>query len=104
MSNNTYTWYNNGVVVATNTGDSTFTMTGSGTYAVSVANSEVPTLTLYSIQNANTSDSLALIDLYNSTAGANWLKNENWATSAPMASWNGVEARFGRVQMLYLPY
>ena len=104
LSNNTYTWYNNGVAVATNTGDSTFTMTGAGTYAVSVTNSAVPTLTLYSIQNANTTDSLALIDLYNSTAGANWPKNQNWATSAPMASWNGVEARFGRVQTLYLPY
>ncbi|HEV3412202.1 MAG TPA: T9SS type A sorting domain-containing protein [Puia sp.] len=104
LSNNTYTWYKNGTVVATNTGDSTYTMTGSGTYGVSVTNSTVPTLTLYSIQNANTTDSLALIDLYNSTAGANWVKNQNWATSAPMASWNGVEARFGRVQTLYLPY
>ena len=104
LSNNTYTWYRNDTVVATITGDSTFTMSGPGTYSVSVTDTAIPHLTLYSIQNINTQDSLALIDLYNSTAGANWLKNSNWATAAPVASWNGVVSRLGRVQQLYLPY
>ena len=79
-------------------------MSGPGTYSVSVTDTAIPHLTLYSIQNINTQDSLALIDLYNSTAGANWLKNSNWATAAPVASWNGVVSRLGRVQQLYLPY
>jgi Leucine-rich repeat (LRR) protein len=104
ISNNTYSWYKDGTLVATTTGDSAFTMTGTGTYAVSVKNNVIPTLTLCSIQNINTQDSLALIDLYNSTGGANWIKNSNWLTSAPAASWNGVTARFGKVQKLYLPY
>jgi len=104
LSNNTYTWYKDGVVVATNSGDSTFTMTGTGAYAVSVTNAAVPSLTLYSIQSMNTQDSLAVIDLYNNTLGANWLNNFNWATSAPVASWNGIVARFGRVQQIYLPF
>lgn len=104
ISNNTYFWYKDGTLVATTTGDSTFAVTGPGTYAVSVKNNVIPTLTLYSVQNLNTQDSLALIDLYNNNGGANWVKNSNWLTSAPAASWSGVTARFGRVNKLYLPY
>jgi Leucine-rich repeat (LRR) protein len=104
VSNNTYTWYRNDTMVATKTGDSTFTISGSGMYSVSVTNAAIPSLTLYSIQSINPQDSLALIDLYNSTSGAGWLKNLNWLTAAPISSWNGVECRFGRVQQLYLPY
>jgi len=104
LSNNTYTWYKNDTLVATITGDSTFATSGPGTYSVSVTDAAVPHLTLYSIQNLNTQDSLALIDLYNSTGGANWLKNSNWMTAAPVASWDGVVARLGRVQQLYLPF
>jgi Leucine-rich repeat (LRR) protein len=103
ISNNTYTWYKDGSIAATTTGDSTFTMTGQGTYAVSVTNKVIPSLTLYSIQNINTQDSLALVDLYNKDGGANWMKSSNWMTSVPAASWSGVTARFGRIQRLYLP-
>jgi hypothetical protein len=104
LSNNTYIWYKNDTVVATITGDSTFTTSGPGSFSVSVTDAAVPHLTLYSIQTINTQDSLALVDLYNSTGGGNWLKNSNWTAAAPVASWNGVECRFGRVQQLYLPY
>jgi Leucine-rich repeat (LRR) protein len=103
LSNNTYTWYKDGTVVATNTGDATFTMTGTGVYAVSVTNTVVPSLTLYSIENLNPQDSLALIDLFNNAGGSTWTKNSNWATSAPASSWNGIVTRSGRVQQVYLP-
>jgi Leucine-rich repeat (LRR) protein len=104
VGDNTYTWYENGVVVATRTGDSTFTTTGTGTYGVVVTNVNVPSLALYSIQSINVQDSLALVDLYNGTAGTNWIVKNNWLTSAPAASWEGVTARFGRVAQLNLPY
>lgn len=35
-------------------------------------------------------DSLALVDLYNSTDGAHWDKNDYWLTKAPITTWYGV--------------
>jgi Leucine-rich repeat (LRR) protein len=102
VTNNTYTWYKDGTLVATKTGDSTYLSTGAGSYGVAVTNSQVPRLTLYSIQNVNTQDSLSLIDLYNSTNGPGWVNNTNWATTAPVATWYGVTPRLGRVTQLNL--
>jgi hypothetical protein len=48
LSNNTYNWYNGGTLVATNTGDSTYTVTEVGNYSVAVTNSIATELTLYS--------------------------------------------------------
>ena len=45
----------------------------------------------------NTQDSLALVDLYNSTGGINWSNNTNWLTIAPVSSWYGVTVSSGRV-------
>ena len=39
---------------------------------------------------ASTSDSLALVDLYNSTNGPDWTNHTNWLTSAPLSTWFGV--------------
>ncbi|WP_431215429.1 T9SS type A sorting domain-containing protein [Puia sp. P3] len=83
-------------------GDSTYAMTGAGVYSVAVSNSNVQAVTLYSIQNTDTQDSLALIDLYNSTNGSNWRNNRNWATSAPVATWFGIRISFGRVKEISL--
>ncbi|HET7115445.1 MAG TPA: leucine-rich repeat domain-containing protein, partial [Hanamia sp.] len=38
----------------------------------------------------NTQDSLALVDLYNSTNGANWANHPNWLTTAPVSTWYGI--------------
>ena len=38
----------------------------------------------------NTQDSLALVDFYNSTNGANWKDNTNWLTAKPLNTWKGV--------------
>jgi hypothetical protein len=78
-------------------------MTGGGIYSVSVNNSNVQWTTLYSIQNTNVQDSLALIDLYNSTSGSNWQYNDNWATPAPVATWYGIRTISGRVSEIMLP-
>jgi Leucine-rich repeat (LRR) protein len=48
LSNNTYKWFNNGVLAATINGDSTFAPTASGNYSVEVTNSIATELTLKS--------------------------------------------------------
>ena len=41
-------------------------------------------------------DSLALVDLYNTTNGNNWINNTNWLT-APVSSWYGITVVDNRV-------
>jgi Leucine-rich repeat (LRR) protein len=41
-------------------------------------------------QAVDTQDSLALVDLYNSTNGPGWTNHNNWLTSAPVNTWYGV--------------
>lgn len=61
LSNNTYTWYKDGVLEATNIGDSTLTITQNGNYRCEVTNSIAVNLTLYS-QVISASSSSACID------------------------------------------
>ncbi|HVX28796.1 MAG TPA: leucine-rich repeat domain-containing protein [Parafilimonas sp.] len=109
LQDNTYKWYKDSTLVATITGDSTFTATESGRYSVAVTNSVATKLTLYSDTIAvqlpvNTNDSLALVDLYNSTDGAHWNGNTNWLTSASVSTWYGITIIAGRVTGINLPY
>ena len=50
-----------------------------------------------------TSDSLALVDLYDSTDGNNWNNNTNWK-SGPVSTWHGVTVQNNRVKELSLDY
>ena len=43
------------------------------------------------VAQVNTQDSLALVDLYNSTNGASWTHHNNWLTG-PLATWYGINA------------
>lgn len=53
----------------------------------------------------NIGDSLALVDLYNSTNGPHWKNNANWLTDAPVQTWNGVlSVENGRVTFLLLQH
>jgi gliding motility-associated-like protein len=61
LSNNTYTWYKNDVLEATNIGDSTLTITQNGDYRCEVTNNIAVNLTLYS-QVINASPSSTCID------------------------------------------
>ncbi|MEQ9657360.1 FG-GAP-like repeat-containing protein [Fulvivirga sp.] len=47
-------------------------------------------------------DSLALVALYNATAGNNWNRNDNWL-EAPVASWEGISLENGSVRGIILP-
>lgn len=42
-------------------------------------------------------DSLALVDLYDSTNGPNWNNNSGWKTTSPVAAWAGVTVSNNRV-------
>ncbi len=55
-------------------------------------------------QAANTQDSLALVDLYDSANGVNWAhgSNTNWLTTQPLYSWAGVSVTGTRVTNLQL--
>jgi len=94
-ANDIYKWYNSGNIVATKTSDSTFRPTSNGLYYMAAINIKVVNLTLYSDSininyPANPQDSLALVALYNSTGGANWVNHTNWLTTAPVNTWYGV--------------
>lgn len=58
-------------------------------------------LTLLGFSQVNTQDSLALIALYNSTAGANW--TNPWDITQPVYWWTGVTVENNRVTKLHLP-
>ncbi|HTB51257.1 MAG TPA: T9SS type A sorting domain-containing protein [Ferruginibacter sp.] len=112
LSNNTYKWYNGNALVATKTGDSTYTAIASGKYSVAVTNTVVTQLTLYSdsvniiiptLPPASVQDSLALVNLYDSANGSSWANHTNWLTTAPLSAWYGVTVNgSGRVTGLAL--
>lgn len=56
-----------------------------------------------STAQVNVNDSLALVDLYNSTDGAHWTNHSGWL-QGPVISWYGVSLSNGRVFALYLDY
>lgn len=101
---NVYRWYKNGSLWRTVNGSNKLTInnlqtTDAGTYEARVTNSDAPALTLQSrkitiIVQPNTScryrDSLALVDFFNATNGNNWLRKDNWLTTAPISTWYGV--------------
>ena len=45
----------------------------------------------------NVQDSLALVDLYNSTDGPHWIVNTNWLTENPVSEWYGISITNKRV-------
>ncbi|WP_321371256.1 T9SS type A sorting domain-containing protein [uncultured Draconibacterium sp.] len=47
------------------------------------------------------SDSLALVDLYNSTGGKNWKRKENWL-EGPVFTWYGITVEDNRVSQINL--
>lgn len=49
---------------------------------------------------ANSQDSIVLVDLYNSTNGPNWYNHTNWLTKKPLGTWYGVTVTDNRVTEL----
>jgi Leucine-rich repeat (LRR) protein len=48
------------------------------------------TVRLLADNTCRCTDSLALVDLYNATNGANWYRNTNWLTINPIHTWHGI--------------
>ncbi|WP_298320825.1 immunoglobulin domain-containing protein [uncultured Aquimarina sp.] len=57
---------------------------------------------IVSVAQVSPQERQALIDLYNSTDGANWTNNTNWLTDAPVRDWYGVTAVNGKITRLSL--
>jgi len=52
----------------------------------------------------NVDDSLALVDLYNSTNGLGWYYSKNWLTEQPVSTWSGIKVKENRVTQVYLSF
>lgn len=106
LSNNTYNWYRDGNLVATNTGSDSYVTIADGVYRVEVTNSVVTDLTLTSENyligpDRLEEDRLALIALYNATNGSNWTNKTGWLVPGNVGDnpcgWYGVSCTNGRV-------
>ena len=113
-SANQYQWFKDGSAVSEASNwplhiIPDLTMEDAGSYTCKITNTIAQNLTLYSrplnvtvVPSARDRDSLALVDLYNSTDGANWTNKFNWLTSNPIDTWNGITVSDGRVTGIYL--
>ena len=83
------------------------TFSDSGAYNCEITNTVATELTLYSrpihvtVLTPLALDSLALVDLYHSTNGANWTHNDNWLTG-PVSTWYGITISNDRVTIVDL--
>lgn len=106
LSDNTYKWFKDGVLIATLTGDSTYTANQPGKYWASISNARWPELELKSDTVTLTVtpqfiDSVSLVSLYNQANGHNWFKQTGWL-KGPVSTWYGVTVNNGRVTGLNL--
>jgi Leucine-rich repeat (LRR) protein len=108
---NTYRWYKNGILVATNNITNLYTPTGDGTYRVHVSNSVVFSLTLvsedYIVGTDNLeSDRQALLAFFIETNGVSWNNRSGWNYPGNVGDspcgWYGVSCTDGRVTALNL--
>ena len=106
---NNYQWYKNGnkITDATNRTYliSNFSYADTGNYWVQITNDNAPDISLYRdtitlFLDQFEADSLALIDLYNSTDGSNW--TNKWDLNDNVSKWYGVTITNGRVTSLAL--
>src|SRR5678810_1485540 len=56
----------------------------------------------FSTAQVDLNDSLALVDLYNSTDGPHWKNNSGWL-SGPIQNWYGITVYLNRVFQILLP-
>jgi len=60
-------------------------------------------LIILSFQTISAQDSLAVVELYKSTDGDNWVNNENWLSEKPINEWFGITAEDTSIVALELP-
>ncbi|WP_299897654.1 hypothetical protein, partial [uncultured Aquimarina sp.] len=115
-ANNSYQWYKDGAIIPGATAKdlviANATAVDAGVYHFIATNSIVTGLTLErnpitltiaeDTCGVSEAEKQALIDLYNSTDGANWTNNTNWLTNAPVCDWYGVVVENSKVTRLLL--
>lgn len=113
LANNTYRWFKNDVLTASNKGNNSFAMTGSGTYRVSVQNDLVPNLTLNSYDIAfdesaylmlAANDKVLTVNVGNNVTGRTyrWFKNnQQIALNANLNTLTMIGSGSYRVQVTY---
>ena len=119
-TNNTYQWYKDGVIIngATNTSHliESFTNEEAGVYYCEIKNAQAGLLTLQSeditlvdrecSSGVSQQEFYALVALYNSTAGDNWVNNTGWdinATACDVSNdWYGLTIENGHVTSIQL--
>ncbi|MFD2561875.1 leucine-rich repeat domain-containing protein [Aquimarina rubra] len=117
-ANNQYRWFKDGIMIDTDAGGlrdyviTNATTADAGVYHFTATNTVVTGLTLErnpitltvteDTCGVSAAEKQALIDLYNSTDGANWINNTNWLTDAPVCDWYGVTVVDGKVTELDL--
>ena len=110
LTSNQYKWFKNGVLQSVYTSNSnklvinSLQATDAGVWTCQVINSAAPLLILFSrkitiqvsAKSCRTRDSLALVDLYNATGGANWTVRDTlnqkspWQLPMPITTWFGI--------------
>jgi hypothetical protein len=113
-ANNQYTWYRNGVPspnMSMTCIMPSVSFEDSGTYHCLITNTVATALTLTSrtyklhvVPSPRMLDSLALVEVYDSTRGNSWINKANWKTSNPIDTWYGVEVFGGRVTGINLSF
>ncbi|MBK8641763.1 MAG: leucine-rich repeat domain-containing protein [Saprospiraceae bacterium] len=114
VTNNIYNWYLNDIPSDTSIIGSNkliipnFKGLNSGKYYVEIKNPDAPKLTLNSfdikssVKCSKLTDSLVLVDLYNTCNGPNWHKG--WSLKNPMENWYGIQTLSeGCVSQVNLP-
>jgi Leucine-rich repeat (LRR) protein len=106
-----YQWYKEGEIIQGETGNSLKISTNDlSIYYCLVTNPAFPNLNLESVKigsehgGVSLADSLALVSLYNSAGGTNWINKTNWLSAEPISSWFGVKTYMGKVTELNLNY
>ena len=96
---NTYQWFKDGNLLSGQDNAQLIFpvahITDIGTYMCEIKNPNAPRLTLQSNTfqvniDLPQADSLALVALYQSTNGDNWVNNNNWLSTQPISLWYGV--------------
>ena len=111
-TSNVYAWYKDGTLIPTAT-TSEFKIpavvaSDNGQYTCTITNTVATDLSLYTnpitlevLTPINSTDSLALVTLYNDCGGSAWTKKTNWLTGH-VETWEGVKVEGDRVVELWL--
>ncbi len=111
-TNNVYSWLKDSEAFPAGGASGTFTLENirfesEGSYVAQVTNPELENVTLRTKPflvrvSSIRRDSLALVAVFESAKGANWVKSTNWLTG-PLATWSGITVDNNRVTGISLP-